>query len=244
MTRDARGSNMFLLRLVFGLLVCLVLSGPDPAAAAEAEPADAAGPVQGTVENPHATPAQPGHGSPAGDDGEGGGNPLDFKADLAIWTAVVFLVLMGVLWRFAWGPIRSGLEKREQGIADQITQAEQSNQKARELLGQYEQKLAASRDEVRGILDGARHDAEQLGREMLSRAKEDAQAEQRRALAQIDAATAEALKELARQSSALAVQLAGKILRAELKPEDHARLVQQAVTDFRQKGPGNGVSNN
>ena len=190
-----------------------------------------------------------GHGEEGGGGG-GGVSPLplkwkDVRGDLAIWTFVVFLVLLGVLWKFAWGPIRDGLEKREQGIADQISGAEQSNRKAQELLDQYERKLTASKDEVRGILEAARRDAEQLGGEMLDKARQEAQAEQQRALDQIDAATANALKELARQSSDLAVELAGKILRAELKPEDHSRLIQQAVSAFgRSEPPDGGVSRN
>ncbi len=171
------------------------------------------------------------------EDSSGGLSPIptsvkELRGDLALWTAVIFLVLLGVLWKFAWGPIRSGLEKREQGIAEQISQAEQSNQKAQELLGQYEQKLAASQDEVREILDRARRDAESLGRELMEKTRQEAQSEQQRALKQIDAATAGALKELAERSSTLAVELAGKILHAELKPEDHARLIGQAVSDF------------
>ena len=49
-----------------------------------------------------------------------------WKSDLAIWTAVVFLVLLAILWKFAWGPIAEGLDKREQEIADQIAEAERS----------------------------------------------------------------------------------------------------------------------
>jgi len=176
-------------------------------------------------------------GAEHGEQSGGGLSPIpttlkDIQGDLAVWTAVVFLVLLLVLWKFAWGPIRSGLEKREQGIADQIAQAEQSNRKAQQLLDQYDQKLADSQVEVRGLLDKGRRDAEALGREMLDKAKQEAQAEQQRALRQIDAATANALKELAERSSTLAVELAGKILRVELKPEDHAQLIQQAVSDF------------
>ena len=40
-------------------------------------------------------------------------NPLEFKTDLALWTAVVFLLLLAVLWKFAWGPLAEGLDKRE-----------------------------------------------------------------------------------------------------------------------------------
>ena len=71
-------------------------------------------------------------------------NPLDLKSDLALWTAVVFVVLLAVLWKFAWKPIAEGLDKREQHIADQIAEAERNNQDARQLLADYQQKLAAS----------------------------------------------------------------------------------------------------
>ena len=57
-----------------------------------------------------------------GEGGEGAAeiNPLAFQQDLALWTAVVFLVLLAILWRFAWGPVAGGLDKRERQIADQI----------------------------------------------------------------------------------------------------------------------------
>ena len=196
-----------------------------------------------TTENAHDE-----HGGGGGGGGGGGVSPIptswdeikELQADLPIWTAGVFLVLMAILWKFAWGPLAQGLEKREQGIADQISQAEQSNRQSKELLQQYEQKLADSTNEVQRIIEKGRQDAEQLGREMLDKARQEARAEQERAVEQIDAATAGALKELARQSSTLAVDLAGKILRAELKPEDHSRLIAQAVSDFGKEQPRNG----
>ena len=67
---------------------------------------------------------------------------------------------------------------------------------------------------------------------MLDKAKEDAQAEYQRAVKQIDAATAAAIEELAGQSATLAVELAGKIVRAKLNRGDHAQLIEQAVAGF------------
>ncbi len=183
------------------------------------------------------------HGGDAHGGGHGGGgadavNPLDFKGDLAIWTFVVFVVLLAILWKFAWGPIVQGLDRRETGIADQIGRAEEANQKARELLRQYEEKLAGSQDEVREILAQARNDAELLGRKMLDEAQAETKAEHERALREIEAATAGALKELGQMSATLAVELAGKIVRAELTPDTHARLISQAVASFSQREPG------
>lgn len=214
-------------RIVTGLLVAGLLwvacSATAAPALGEAEPAGAA--TSGTP---------PGHAA------EQGGpelNPLTWQRDLAFWTGVVFLVLLAVLWKFAWGPIAQGLDRREQAVADQIAHAEQANSQAEQRLAEYERKLADSQEEVRGILERARRDAERLGHQMLEKAKQDAQAEHARAVEQIDAATANALKELARQSSTLAVELAGRIVRAELKPEDHAQLIQQAIRDFAQESP-------
>ena len=163
---------------------------------------------------------------------------VNWPGDLTVWTLVVFLVVLAILWRFAWGPISQGLAKREQEITGQIAEAHRSNDQAKQLLAEYEKKLADSKDEVRGLLEEGRRRAEQLGREMLERAKQDAAGERQRALEQIESATAGALKELAERSAALAVELAGRIVRARLDPRDHVRLVEEAVAKFT--GQGNG----
>jgi F-type H+-transporting ATPase subunit b len=169
-------------------------------------------------------------------------NFLEFKTDLALWTAVVFLLLLAILWKFAWGPLADGLDKREKHIADQIAQANEANQKAKDLLAGYEKKLADSQNEVRAILEKGRRDAEQVGRTMIEKAKADAKAEGERALKQIDAATAGAIKELADRSATMAVELAGKIVHAKLNPKDHAKLIEQSVAAFA--GSKSGASRN
>ena len=158
--------------------------------------------------------------------------PSAWRADLAIWTAVVFLCLLAILAKFAWRPILEGLEKRERNVSDQIAQAEAANQKAKDILAEYERKLAAAQEQVHAIVEQGRHDAEQLGRQMLDKAKDDAQAEFGRAVKQIDAATAAAIQELASHSATLAVELAGKIVHAKLNQRDHAQLIEQAVAGF------------
>ena len=164
-------------------------------------------------------------------------NPLGWSAvqtDLALWTAVVFLCLLAVLWKFAWKPIAEGLDKRERNVSDQIAQAESANQKAKEILADYERKLEAAQEQVRAILEKGRRDAEQVGHEMLDKAKEEAAAEHARAVHQIESATAAAIQELADRSATLAVELAGKIVHAQLKAGDHVQLIEQAVAGFVQ----------
>lgn len=182
------------------------------------------------------------HGDAHGDaHGGGGGGPLTWQTDLAIWTGVVFVVLMLVLWKFAWGPIAGGLAKREQRIADEISSAQKSNSDARQLLEEYEQRLAASGQEVQEMIQAARQDGERVGNQIVEKAKAEAEVERKRAVGEIELATTNALKELAEQSATLAVGLAGRIVKSELDPKAHSQLIAQAMTDFSQKQPaGNG----
>lgn len=166
-------------------------------------------------------------------------NPISWdwiEQDLALWTGVVFVLLLAILTKFAWKPIIEGLDKRERNLADQVAQAEAANQKAKDLLADYERKLADTGDQVRALIDQGRRDAEKVGHELVEKAKDEAKAELQRGLAQIDAATGAAIKELADRSASLAVDLAGKIVHAKLNAGDHANLIDQAVAGFVQ-GP-------
>lgn len=233
---------MMYVRVVSGLAAGLTLAAwiLGTAAAAAAAPHPAAPVAEVTPESAHSpegTAATANGVEHGGAHGGGNTNPLEFKTDLALWTAVVFLVVLAVLWRFAWGPISEGLQRREKGIADQIAEAQESNRQAHELLAQYQQQLVEAKDEVRGILDRGRRDTEQVGREMIEKARAEAQAERQRAVRQIEVATAGALKELAERGADLAVELAGKIVQAELKPADHAALIRRTVASFSASRP-------
>jgi len=173
----------------------------------------------------HASDSDPSHGSASTD-------PLSFDPDLAIFTFGVFVILLVVLRKFAWGPIMQALERREHNIAEHISQAERNHEQARLLLADYEKRLAGAANEVRELLDEARRDAEHTKQSILAEARQGAEAEKARALREIEAATDGALETLAERSSQLAVDLAGKIVAAQLSKADHTRLIQEAMAKF------------
>jgi len=211
--------------LAGGLFLHPGASGGEVAQAGRASPSALA---QVEVDE-HAEATGAAHAAQAGSAG-----PLTWKTDLAIWTLVVFVVLLLVLKRFAWGPISAGLDRREQRIAEHIAAAERRHDEARQLLADYERRLAAAHDQVRGILEEARRDAEHTTQEILAKARADATAEMARGKREIETATAHALRELATTSANLAVDLAGKIVRTNLTPADHNRLVEEALSSFPQ----------
>ncbi|HJT35364.1 MAG TPA: F0F1 ATP synthase subunit B [Pirellulales bacterium] len=165
------------------------------------------------------------------------GSPIEFKSDLMIFTFVVFLLLLAILWKFAWGPIAHGLEKREHQIAEHIAAAERANEEAKEMLAEYERKLNSAQDEVRAILEEARRDAQHTQQEMIAEAKAAAVAEMDRAKREVETAKDQALRELAETSANLAVDLASKIIRTRLDQQQHAELVTEALARFPDRSP-------
>ncbi|MDD3469033.1 MAG: F0F1 ATP synthase subunit B [Thermoguttaceae bacterium] len=167
--------------------------------------------------------------------GSGKPNPLAWQTDTALWTAVVFLILLLILAKYAWKPIMEGLAARENRIADDIANAEKANTDAKELLAQYQAQLEAAAGNVREMLEQGRRDAAAQGQAMVDKAREETLAEKERARQEIDQATTNALTQLAENSAYLAIDLAGKIIKSKITTEEQQVLVGQAMNQFGAK---------
>jgi F-type H+-transporting ATPase subunit b len=234
-------------RLAICLSVLWCVAVAVPAWGADA-PAKATGAPAATAAAGAAKPAaEAAHGDDHGDGhaghhgvhiGEEGANasPTEFKTDLAIYTLLVFVLLVVGLRKFAWGPIASALDAREQHVASQLADAERKAVEAKQLLTQYEQQLTGAAEQVRGILEEARRDAETARSDILAQARREAQAEMDRGKREIEMAKDQALKEVAEVASRQAIEVATKLLKSHLQAGDQAQLVEQIVARFP-KGP-------
>jgi F-type H+-transporting ATPase subunit b len=180
--------------------------------------------------------AEPAHAAEGGH-GDGGDpseklNPIKFQIDTALWTGVVFLILVTVLGKFAFKPIAQALDAREQAVADNIAAAEKANVDAKVLLEQYRQKLTDAHGEVKEILDAGKKEAEAAGLAILEKARQAAESERIRATKEIEAATTGALQELAEKSATLATTLAGKIIKTKIDASAHRDLIDSAIQNF------------
>jgi F-type H+-transporting ATPase subunit b len=183
----------------------------------------------------HAHLPEIGHNPPAGTTQKAFESPAWFQTDLAVWSFVVFLGLLGLLTKFAWKPIMDGLDKREQGIADTIASTHAANDEAKRMLASYERRLAEATDEVRGMLEEARRDADATRQAIVAEARKAADEEKARARHEIGLAKDDALAQIADRAGDLAVEVAGKFLREKLGRDDQARLVRDSVASLGTK---------
>ena len=161
--------------------------------------------------------------------GEEAPNLLAGDLGNSFWTLVIFVIVLVVLGKFAWGPLLSGLQSRENFIREALESAKRDREAAEARLKEYEQKLAASRAEATAIVEEGRRDAEVVKRRIEATAKEEADKTIERAKREIQIATDTATKELYTLSAKLATQLAAQVIGRELSPQDHQRLISQAI---------------
>jgi len=167
----------------------------------------------------------------AAEGGEPGGV---FAGDFgnALWTLLIFGLVVFVLGRYAWKPILHGLQQREQFIRAALEQAKKDRDEAEARLREYTEKLTAARAEATGIVEEARRDADSVRRQIEEQAGEEAGRIVERSRREIALATEAAKKELYEVSAALAVDIAAKLLSREVKAADHERLIRESLDDI------------
>ena len=148
---------------------------------------------------------------------------------LAIWTIVVFLVLLFLLKKFAWGPLLAALEERQAGIRKSLDDADTAKRELAELQSKTSALIGKARTEADAILSEARADGAKIRQELRDLAQQEAQAIKRDAQQQIQLERDRTVSELRREAVELSVMIASKLIRRNLTREDNAALIDEAL---------------
>jgi F-type H+-transporting ATPase subunit b len=148
---------------------------------------------------------------------------------LFIWTILTFLVLLGLLARFAWRPLLQALESRQESIRKSLDDARQAKQDLERLHQESAQIIRQARVEADGIITRSRADAERLREEMKQKARAEADTIVKSAERQIQLETTRALQQIRTEAVDLSVMIASKIIQRNLSKEDNERLIDEAL---------------
>ena len=156
-------------------------------------------------------------------------NPLELRTDFAIFSLLVFLALLAVLYALAWKPLMKGLDLREQLISGQVEEARAASEQAAAKLKEYEAKLAEAAVQAQDMVVQAKRDAEHVAERIKTEAQSNAERLLDRARSEIETAKQSALSELSLKSTDIAFGLARKVIGRELKTSDHEQLIKDAL---------------
>jgi F-type H+-transporting ATPase subunit b len=159
----------------------------------------------------------------------GGSFLVSPKIGLMIWTLLAFGTTLYILNKVAFPRIAEALDKRRKAIEDSIEHAEQAKREADELLDEYRARLREAREQADDIVVRARKAADSLADESKAQAaqqREELLATTRR---DIEAETRRALEEIRKEVANLTVIATEKVTRKSLTPDDHRRLIEEAL---------------
>jgi len=160
--------------------------------------------------------------------------PSLFAVDpgLWFWTAVSFLVLLAVLARFSFRPIARAMERRERTIREALDQAEDTRRRSENLVAEGHQLIGEAQRKAQELIAAGQKAGEEARRQVLSQAQEQAGAMMDRAQSALAGEKQKAVRELQDVVANLSVQIASQLLKRELNPADHERLVRQFLDDL------------
>jgi F-type H+-transporting ATPase subunit b len=156
--------------------------------------------------------------------------------DLALWTVVVFLLLLFILRKVAWKPMLEGLQKREENIKSALEEAKRSHEESLKLRAEMTAQMAAAQDKVKATLDEARKDAQSMADDLISKAKSEITAERQRLNREVALARDQALEAISTHTAELATLVASKALGRSVAIDDQDRLIHEALADLGQRG--------
>lgn len=160
------------------------------------------------------------------------GNPEELTLDLATFNFFIFIGLAALLTIFAWKPIVAALDSREAAMDGKLAEAQAMFAAAEAKLAEYNQKLAEAQQEIQKSREQILKEAEEKRLQILADAQAAGNAERKRAQQEIEAAKSQAITDLTKQSVNLAIDLAGKITRQKLTPEDHQTLINDTLAQL------------
>jgi F-type H+-transporting ATPase subunit b len=156
----------------------------------------------------------------------------DFSLTLFVAMCAIFVLLVLLLKKFAWGPILEAVETREEGIKDALASAEQAKEEVANIAEDNQRILK----EARATRDGLLKEAKEMKETIVNEAKDEAKAQAEKIMVQakdaIEVEKQAAISSIKSQVAELSIAIAENVVQKELaNDKDQLALVEAKLKD-------------
>lgn len=150
-----------------------------------------------------------------------------------VWGLLIFIAVLALLWKLAWGPLLKALDDRESKIRDSLEAADRMAAQQEEFKAEQELILAAARKEATEIVAEGKRDAEAVKEKIVADAKAQSGDLKDRAIADIERAKDLAVIDIHERAVDLSIGIAEKLIGHAVQVEDQERLVEETIQQYR-----------
>jgi len=159
--------------------------------------------------------------------------PFQPTPGLAIWSLIIFCIFWFGMYKMAFKPIVSSLNKRENDIQTAIDEAKLAREEMANMKSENEQLLQEAREQRAAMLNEAKETKNQI----IGEAKEKAKAEANKIVAdarvEIENQKKAAIAEVKNSAGLMALNIAEKVIKKDLAGDGAQQaLVQQLVNEI------------
>jgi F-type H+-transporting ATPase subunit b len=145
------------------------------------------------------------------------------KTSLLFWELVTFAILLFLVIRYVYPPIRDQIQQRQSEIEGAIDEAQKTREEARELLAEYRRQIEDAQRER------TKREAREEGDRIIQRARDEIGRERE-----------SALRDVRREVAGMVIQASEQVLGRTVDHDEHERLVSQALDDLEAEVTGSG----
>ena len=170
------------------------------------------------------------HESQESHGGSSAPNPLvQLDPGLFIWTILTFIVLFLVLAKFAWKPLLSMLEQRENLIKDSLENAEKAREELDKLNAESEAIISKARSEAQSILSEGKAAADKIKEDTITKAKDEASKIREDAQHQIQVEKDKAISDIRKEVVDISISVAEKLINKNISEQDNNTLIEESL---------------
>jgi F-type H+-transporting ATPase subunit b len=148
-----------------------------------------------------------------------------------VFQLLMFLILLALLRKYAFGPLMGIMKKREEHIANEIETAEKSRKESERIAAEQNEALKTARQEAQQLIENAKKLGEQQEKNIIEAARSEATRIKDSALREIEQEKEQAITALREQVASLSVLIASKVIEKELNEQDQEKLINEYIQE-------------
>ena len=154
------------------------------------------------------------------------------EVSMMVLTWITFFILLAILHKFAWKPILTALDQREEMIRRCVEDAKKTKEELAKISDTRERIVKESEAKAKEIIEQSRKAAREAAKVIEEKTKQEVQILLENANREILSAQEKAIFWLKEKSADMAVILASKVLQENLDNEKNRSLVDKLVKEI------------
>jgi len=154
-----------------------------------------------------------------------------FNGGDILYQLIMFLILLALLRKFAFGPLMGIMKQREEHIANEIRSAEEKHEEVKKLAEEQRELLKKARQESQELVENAKKLGEQQKEDIIQAARAEAERLKESARKEIEQEKEQAVAALRDQVASLSVLIASKVIEKELSEAEQEKLINDYIKE-------------